>query len=346
MARTHPRATPDQEYTLEVERKTCACCGRPTKVDYENDRTVVTLKGIVRLVMKIRRCHNLKCAFFLRPMRPESELGMALPAAEIGLDVIAFVGALRYQEHKSIPEIHAALKARAVEISQRSVTNQLYRYEELLALRLTDGNRVRAKLRKQGRVVLALDGLQPDVGHEVLWILRDALSGVVLLAKTLLGSGEGEIGPLLEEARAGLGDKIPIVGVVSDGQRSIRKAVAHVLPGVPHQLCQFHFLREAGRPVYEADRHAKVALKAGVRGVRAIERELEADPSSEADAVRDYCVAVRSALTDDGRPPLTASGLKLHDRLQAIADSTGRVLRDKPDADRQAPRKGAKKGAP
>src|SRR3954463_12214675 len=60
--------------------------------------------------------------------------------------------------------------------------------------------------------------------------------------------------------------------VVSDGQTSIRRAVERALPGVPHQLCQFHFLREAAQPVFEADRHAKVRLKAEVRGVRPIER--------------------------------------------------------------------------
>jgi hypothetical protein len=25
----------------------------------------------------------------------------------------------------------------------------------------------------EGRVLLAIDGMQPDVGHEVLWVLRD-----------------------------------------------------------------------------------------------------------------------------------------------------------------------------
>jgi transposase-like protein len=50
------------------------------------------------------------------------------------------------------------------------------------------------------------------------------------------------------------------VGVISDGQHSIRLAVAQVLPGVPHQLCQFHFLREAALPVFEADRHLKKEL--------------------------------------------------------------------------------------
>ena len=45
----------------------------------------------------------------------------------------------------------------------------------------------------------------------------------------------------------------------------------------------------------------------------------------EAEAVRGYCSAVRSALTDDGRPPLEASGLKLHERLRGIDASLGRV---------------------
>lgn len=41
--------------------------------------------------------------------------------------------------------------------------------------------------------------------------------------------------------------------------------------------------------------------------------------------MRGYCAAVRSALTDDGRPPLAAPGLKLHDRLEQIAASLDKV---------------------
>ena len=118
---------------------------------------------------------------------------------------------------------------------------------------------------------------------------------------------------------------VPIRGVISDGQHSIRKAIAEALPGVPHQLCQFHYLREAARPIYEADRHAKKELKKKVRQVRGIERSVEGQAGDEAEAIRGYCSAVRSALTDDGRPPLEASGLKLHGRLQAVADSLDRV---------------------
>jgi hypothetical protein len=226
-------------------------------------------------------------------------------------------------DHRSVPEIHRDLRARGVVIAERSVTNLVYRYEELVALRLADQAHLRERLLRQGRVLLALDGLQPDVGHEVLWVLRDCLSGEVLLARSLLSATAADLAGLVREVQQAL--PVPIRGVISDGQQSIRRAVKATLPGVPHQLCHFHYLREAAQPIYEADRHAKKELKKQVRGVRPIERRLEGRTDPEAHAVRAYCLAVRSALTDDGRPPVCASGLRLHDRLLAIQSSIERV---------------------
>jgi hypothetical protein len=177
--------------------------------------------------------------------------------------------------------------------------------------------------REPRQVILAIDGLQPDVGHEVLWVLRDCLSGEVLLARSLLSSTQKDLSALVREVTEAL--PVPVRGVISDGQKTIRQAVAKLLPGVPHQLCQFHYLREAAKPIFEADRHAKAELKKLVRGVRPIERALEGQEDSETQAMQGYCLAVRSALTDDGRPPLCASGLKLHDRLTQISDSLTRV---------------------
>ncbi|NJM66392.1 MAG: transposase [Acaryochloris sp. RU_4_1] len=54
---------------------------------------------------------------------------------------------------------------------------------------------------------------------------------------------------------------MPIAGVSSDGQHSIRKAVAIALPEVAHELCHFHYLKEAAKQIYDADRHAKKELK-------------------------------------------------------------------------------------
>jgi hypothetical protein len=323
MARNQPRPSAALELRLEPLEDRCGVCTEKLWVAYHSPRTVATLSGLVRLRLVVRRCVNRDCALYHEPYRPEQEGAFALPQGEFGLDVIALVGALRHAEHRSVPEIHRELSGRGVDVSERTVTNLLDRYEELVALRLSDNAGLRERFEEQGRAILAIDGLQPDVGHEVLWVVRECLSGEVLLARSLLGGTQGELVPLLGEVAHIL--PVPIEGVISDGQHAIRKAVESTLPGVPHQLCQFHYLREAAKEVYEADRHAKKELKKHVRGVRPIEGKLEGRNDHEAEAIRGYCLAVRSAITDDGRPPLAASGLKLHERIKAIHGSVQRV---------------------
>ena len=326
--RRRPRPRPDRAVTLTPVLLDCPECQHRTQARYNNYRTVSTLDGVFRLTLTIRRCPNPTCSRFLRPYRPEAEPHFALPYHEFGLDVIDTVGHLRYVEHRSIPEIHREWTRRGIVVAQRTFTNLLDRYDELRALATADPKRLETLLRPQGRVILAIDGLQPDVGHEVLWVLRDCLSGAILLAKSLLSSTAKDLAGLITEVRRAL--PVPITGVISDGQESIRNAVKQALKGVPHQLCHFHYLREAAKPISEADRHAKKELKKRVRGIRKIERAAEkktedGEDDAETEVVRGYCAAVRAAWTDDGLPPLAASGLKLHDRLSRIAASLDQV---------------------
>jgi hypothetical protein len=323
MPRWTARPLPDRSLELTNATKACPACGGPAWAAAKPQRSVTTLDGVVRLHLQLRSCRNPDCPRRGACLRPEQEGRFALPHHEFGLDVIATIGRLRHAEHRSIPEIHAELTRLGVVIAERTVTNLLDRYDELLALSCSDAERLHRVTAGAGRVILAIDGLQPDVGHEVLWVIRDVLSGEVLLARSLLSSTQDDLAKLLGEVKDAL--KVPIAGVVSDGQTSIRKAVAQALEGVPHQLCHFHYLREAALPVYEADRHAKVQLKKKVRGIRPIERPIEGRDDAEAQTIRGYCAAVRSALTDDGRPPLEASGLKLRDRLTKVAESLDRV---------------------
>lgn len=324
--RRRPRPQPDRALSLVPVTRDCPECQHRLWARYNNFRTITTLDGVLRLTLLVRRCINPACSRFLRPYRPEAEPHFALPYHEFGLDVMTLVGRLRHAEHRSIPEIHQELTGRGLVVAQRTVTNLLDRYDELRALATADPRRWEPLLREQRRVILAIDGLQPDVGHEVLWVLRDCLSGEILLARSLLSSTAKDLAALITEVHQAL--PVPITGVISDGQGPIRKAIKKALKGVPHQLCHFHYLREAARPISEADRHAKKELKKRVRGIRPIERqaEKESDPDDEeAEIVRGYCAAVRAALTDDGLPPLAASGLKLQDRLGQVAASLDRV---------------------
>ena len=323
MARITPRPLPTTAQTLIPMLRHCPCCSTTMWAASHNYRTLTTLETMLRLTLQIRRCLNSHCPQFRKPYRPEAEGRLALPKHAFGLDVIACVGTRRYAQHRSLSEIPQALVAHGVAVAQRTVPNLLERYDELLSLNLQDTDRLRRITQAQDRVILALDGLQPDMGHEVLWVIRDCLSGDVLLAQSLLSASHMDLAALLHRVQQGL--RVPIVAVVSDGQRSIRTAVHEALPTVPHPFCHLHYLREAARPIYAADRHAKKALKKRVRGVRPLERQLESRTDPEAEVIRGYCSAVRSALTDDGRPPLDASGLQLQVRLTAIADSLERA---------------------
>ena len=136
MARLSARRRPERERVLAPVRQDCPGCGGYMRLRYENRRHLVTLSGAVRLRLRIRRCEAPGCSRFHIPFRPEAEGALALPQHEFGLDIIALVGVLRHRDHRSVPEIHAALRDRGVDIAERSVTNLLDRYDELLATAL------------------------------------------------------------------------------------------------------------------------------------------------------------------------------------------------------------------
>ena len=125
------------------------------RIRYSNRRAVVSLRGLVRLRLKIRRCEDRSCRRYHQAWRPEAEAALALPQHEFGLDVIALVGTLRYREHRSVPEIHQELSGRGVSICERSVTNLLERYDELVATSVGAAAH-RGTLERQGRAILAI----------------------------------------------------------------------------------------------------------------------------------------------------------------------------------------------
>jgi hypothetical protein len=222
MARKAARPQPTATKQLQPLCKNCPPWGEPRGADYDNVRTLTTLEGLIRLPLQRRRCRNPAGAPHLRPSRPEAEGRYALPQHEFGLDVIALVGALRSAEHRRIPESHRQLGARGRTIGERSVTNLLDRSDELRAVSGADETRLRKLLTKQKRVRLALDGLQPDVGHEVLWVVRDCLSGEVLLAKSLRSGRQEDLATLLRNVR----DRLPgpIEGGVPMGSTRFARA--------------------------------------------------------------------------------------------------------------------------
>src|SRR4051812_23227936 len=114
MARTTKRPPPTAEQTLSCVITTCPACGHYLSVGHYSHRTVTTLDGVTRYYLQVRLCRHHGCPRYHLPFRPEAEGRLALPHHEFGLDVLALVGALRYAEHRSVPEIHRDLKRRGL----------------------------------------------------------------------------------------------------------------------------------------------------------------------------------------------------------------------------------------
>jgi len=108
-------------------------------------------------------------------------------------------------------------------------------------------------------------------GHEVLWVIRECISGDST-GKTSLSATQEDLAVLLKVVKGAL--DVPIVGESWRWTTSIRNAVETALPGAAHGLYISTILKPRNR--FAIDRHAKKRTQKAGAGVRAIERSYEA----------------------------------------------------------------------
>jgi hypothetical protein len=282
------------------------------------------------VVSHFRECGNTHGERRAAVYRPYQEDTLAWRGYTFGLDVVARIGERRYRDHMSITKMRDQLKSDSnLAISVKEVA---WRCEVFLALVTTVARQEPALIepvRLWGGIVLAIDGVQPENSHATLDMLRDVRSGRVWVAKTWLSSATPEVEPLIEE---GLGLDLPIGGVISDTQESSCWAVQRTLPTGPHQIGQYHDLKDVAQPVCAADRHVKQEWTKKVRGMSDLERQAEKVPTKAAPVVADSCLAMRAVMRDDGKYPLEPPGRQLYQKLQLIAASVERVMVAHPSA--------------
>ncbi len=273
-----------------------SCCG-PREFLWNGQRYIQFVGDRVRMDYHVYVCRNSKCSLCGVHFKPEAMTMHVLPKRRFGLDVIALIGYYRLSMSLSFPKTARAFgDVHDVEISRREVEDLFNLYVALSTTDVRTDDELVAKLKKQGGIVLSVDAAKPERAGEALWLLRDHISGEVLsgfVARNI------DVKTLAGKVRdvASLG--IPIAGVVSDGEKVIVEAVALALPGVPHQLCQYHFLDRFAKEVTSLDSRLKKELAAGVKGINRFENAAKATPSNrptEAD------IAGPRSLTVEARP--------------------------------------------
>jgi hypothetical protein len=267
---------------------------------------------------------------------PEAELSITQPRWKIGWDVFAWIGQRRFARHWSVGQIRdELLDSYKVIVSEDAIEDYIQRYQHMVAARHEDAGCLAKDYRGVKDLILSIDGLQPEKGHETLYVVRELRARRVWFAEPLLSSAAGEVQQVLQKAnRWAQRLKLPISLWMSDKQEAFVTGIGKIFPGVPHRYCANHFLRDLAKPLLEADSHAKVKLRRKVRGLRSIEREILAERKGSSAAVAgevmlEYCAAVRGVLNDDQGGPLLPPGMKMAEALREIRGSIQHNLDNK-----------------
>jgi len=202
-----------------------------------------------------------------------------MPRWGIGWDVLCGLGHRRLARHGSVPQLRLALQdTHQIAWSDDAIAHSIGVYQTLLAARQQDPDRLAEAYRDIESLVLTIDGLQPEKGHETLYVVRELKSKRVWFAEPLLSSAEPEVRRLIVLARQ-WAERLakPVRAWMSDKQDAFVKAIATEFPGIPHRYCQNHFVRDLAKPVLDMDSQAKVTMRSKVRGLRAIERRVLAE---------------------------------------------------------------------
>src|SRR3984957_4046100 len=176
----------------------------------------------------------------------------------------------------------------------------------MLAARQQDAESLRRHYESVAEIILCIDGLQPEKGHETLYVVRELSQKRVWFAEPLISATDDEVRRLITKAKEWAQALGTPVGLwVSDKQEAFVKGIAVEFPDVPHRYCDNHFLRDLAKPVLEADSHAKVQMRKKVRGLPTIEQAVLRRKEAEAQDERtpEAAEAGVTATAAAGLPP-------------------------------------------
>src|SRR5947209_1170558 len=319
-----------------VEHECPDCHRKLREVKTLSKRTVITLREVIKVTHAGYRCPDAQCPGHQRTYRSVEADALALPWFTYGLDIVLLVGRLRLREHRTVDEVHQELLKRleplGVKIARREI---LYLFEAYCTLlrassEVKDDQEWLAQVKKNGGIIVSVDGIQPEKGNETVYLVRDALTGRVLAAENVTSS-ETAVMKALQASVVALGveKKVKVLGTISDAQESELLAVEELWPDIPHQVCQFHVLRDASKTAFEADKQVKTAMRKRLQPkVREVRKQIKkylltasAQEAEQLDVLDDYANGILTALNIDGLQPFKYATVEASEMLEQIEAS-------------------------
>src|SRR4029453_17616801 len=132
MAYRWPEETVFTRLALTVEEPWCRTCGGALTICDHRHHRVFTLNGPVHLVCKLAHCPARACPAHTQTLRTELADTYHIP------------------------------------LSDDAIERYIHRYQQMLAARHRDPQQLVAAYAQVDAIILAIDGLQPEKGHETL----------------------------------------------------------------------------------------------------------------------------------------------------------------------------------
>lgn len=303
-------------YWDSTEDFACPLCSSSLRHEYNNGgRRIETLKGSLWVITNYYSCTNREC-----------EMHEAFPAVypsaikrkRFALDVWAKVIQHYFKHHLNYSLI-VELMWDDWEVSiSRGTVKHICEYFEMSGKQHMD-EKVLNDVKTNGRIILSLDGAQPEKNEPSLWVFSDRLTGHVLFAVNLDSAPAAKLRAIFEEIEEKYG--VAIVAVVSDKQKNIVNAVKSFNPEIPHVYCQFHYLNHVAEPIASKDSHLKTILKKAVRAFSIVVNSKLAGSNDLYKLFLPISEELKCAISTRGDRFKIFPGLECHANLKHVLDN-------------------------
>lgn len=305
---------------------TCELCGRKMKVQARSKPHHVVGKGENYIVVTVyRRCGNSMCPGCLKPpIAPKNP--HVLPGCEFDIEVQALVCELRFKYHRTDVEIADILRIDHGIWMDESTVGDIVRMYEIGCSQKYKPETIE-KMKANGGIMITMDAMEPLKGEPPIYMIRDEFTGTKLGAKQLPNKKEATIEKFAQEVKARIATElgIEVVGIMSDAEKELVKALQNTFPGVPLCSCEYHFYQDVLDEPLAADSHVITTIRAILRKLTDVKAfkargatlaSLGKEPSL-VDEILDVVYSL-SNWTKKPRDP-AFSGLELHHRVVDIA---------------------------
>ena len=249
-------------YPSELNHE-CFVCGSKVKYRYpDNGKLVHTLEGDVYQVVNLYSCTNENCELNKVAFNPSPRFDYS--NRHFGADVFSLI-AEEFLLYKLKPDqIHLRLTLKyRVDISIDTVRPISDDILKLKALNIDE--KTVELVKKQGFILLALDGQDPGGDAPSIWCFIDLCSNRILATWKFDSLNHETLRDIIEEITELY--SVKIIGWVSDKQNVITKCHDTFYPEIPHQYCQYHFLRNTWNHLIALDSNIFLPLKKAVNSL-------------------------------------------------------------------------------